>query len=110
MRLLPHDQNTGGFFVCVLEKVIYGTDAEKSNAGKRAASPSTPEGGREVKKVKAEETEAVPEADEEADEPADAEGEKAAEGAGKKEKKDWSYREDPFSYVDPSSPELQSIL
>lgn len=142
MRLLPHDQNTGGFFVCVLEKAMPVETAAKAaktaaskpaeakdvesatNATKRAATPSTPEGARESKKAKAEgdavegeaaqvEGEAVADGDSVKAEIVDADGDVAEpiveEAATKKEKKDWSYKEDPFSYVDPAHAELDAI-
>jgi multisite-specific tRNA:(cytosine-C5)-methyltransferase len=106
MRLLPHDQNTGGFFVCVLEKVLFNGKPESDavKAAKRAASPSTPEGAREGKKVKSDEAE--PDAEDPEAVPVEA---VAEAGSVMKEKKDWSYREDPFSYVDSANPELESI-
>jgi multisite-specific tRNA:(cytosine-C5)-methyltransferase len=108
MRLLPHDQNTGGFFVCVLEKEA--APAETSST-KRAASPSTLEGAPDGKKTRADETEvAIDETAVVASEPKDAAGEVTEPVvAAKKEKKDWSYKEDPFSFVDAANPELDSI-
>jgi multisite-specific tRNA:(cytosine-C5)-methyltransferase len=111
LRLLPHDQNTGGFYVCVLEKkataaqlsaedkaradalkvkiedlpqpaVVEAIDEKGATSLKRAASPS-------------------------AEEPA----EKSAktERGKKKEKRDLQFREDPFSFVDPEHDEVKLI-
>lgn len=107
LRLLPHDQNTGGFFVCVLEKkaepsaVPEGTaivdvdslpepaevetmDEKGAQSLKRAASPTI------------------------ASEP-DAKKSKPTGKAEKKKKPDLSFREDPFSFVDPAHEEVQSV-
>jgi multisite-specific tRNA:(cytosine-C5)-methyltransferase len=106
MRLLPHDQDTGGFFVCVLEKAGQKTDAppipdpphelpavpplddvivaDESGCSslKRAASPPTPSGPSESKRPKQE---------------------------TKKPKRDLGFREDPYSFVDPNHVEVASI-
>lgn len=116
MRLVPHDQNTGGFFVCVLEKEANLRSSEQSSAAaKRAASPSTPEIAREGKKVKsdpgAEAVDASLNLDQHEEVPVKEESVDTdkKEEAGKKEKRDWSYREDPFSFVDPEHAEVQLI-
>ena len=123
---MPHDQNTGGFYVCVLQKASSGSasstnaadaDAEadvgaSTSAGvKRALSPSAEDRDVAAKKEKLAEA---------ADESAPASGTAtpiptaattAAEGAeGKKRKQDWSYREDPFAYAPETDPELMSIV
>jgi len=106
MRLLPHDQDTGGFFVCVLQKAGLATEAPSvpvsptkipatpllddvtvaddsgSSSLKRTASPSTPAESSGVKKPKQE---------------------------SKKQKRDLGFREDPYSFVDPKHEEVQSI-
>ncbi|GFZ46615.1 Multisite-specific tRNA:(cytosine-C(5))-methyltransferase [Saitozyma sp. JCM 24511] len=113
LRLFPHDQNTGGFFVCVLQKsseakssakpsVSKAADAEATPAVpvtaaaeegesastlKRAASPSAPD-GPESKKVKQ-----TP----------------ASSKIAKKQKRDLNFKEDPFSFVDPTNEEVVSI-
>lgn len=62
MRFLPHHQNTGGFFVCVLEKVApidrvkYPSVAEKyQNEEEEEQEQAVIEGGDEVKKEEEEE-------------------------------------------------------
>jgi multisite-specific tRNA:(cytosine-C5)-methyltransferase len=110
LRLLPHDQNTGGFFVCVLEKAgqpvatsapkvdidalpemgdVEATDEKGSLSLKRALSPSA-EGAEgtepQAKKAKA-----------------------PGQAPKKKERPDLAFREDPFSFVDPSHEEVGII-
>ena len=118
MRLLPHDQDTGGFFVCVFQKAnskavptfssvapvelipvptldgVTVADETGSSSLKRAASPSAvAETAPETKRVKPETT-----------------GAKAAPGNQKKPKRDQTFKEDPFSFVDPKHDEVQSIV
>lgn len=106
MRLLPHDQNTGGFFVCILEKLgrpsepsemtstatnlppvqpldnVMIADESGSSSLKRAAAPSMPTTDSATKRPKTEQ---------------------------RKPKRDLGFKEDPYSFLDPSNPELQSI-
>ncbi len=106
MRLVPHDQDTGGFFVCVLQKAGHTSDndpatepaielppvlsldevvvADESGASslKRAASPSAGASSSEAKRTKQE---------------------------PKKPKRDLGFKEDPYSFVDPSHAEVRSI-
>ena len=103
MRLLPHDQNTGGFFVCILEKAgrpsetpstaidlppvqplddVMIADESGSSSLKRAASPSASNIDATTKRPKPEQ---------------------------KKPKRDLGFKEDPYSFLDPSNSELQSI-
>ncbi|KAK4686597.1 hypothetical protein P7C73_g3530, partial [Tremellales sp. Uapishka_1] len=109
LRLLPHDQDTGGFFVCVLEKAgprsssssatpnppkpdptpvvideVVIADEAGSSTLKRAASPSTPEAGVEKKKSRTMEN--------------------------KKQQRDLGFKEDPYSFVDGSDEEIQKIV
>jgi multisite-specific tRNA:(cytosine-C5)-methyltransferase len=113
MRLFPQDQNTGGFFVCVLEKagsvkveaettepvpsppapeeipVIEDAviaDETGTSTLKRAVSPSAEVGPETVKKTKQEEKKEA------------------------KKKRDPAWREDPFSYVDVSHKEVGLIV
>lgn len=111
MRLLPHDQDTGGFFVAVLERA----GASQSSSLKRQASPV--EGEAEIKRARekspapAELAEAEAEAAAEAA-PAVAKSEDKAEKPVtiKKEKRDNSFKEDPYSYVDSSRAEVKAIM
>ena len=108
MRLFPHDQDTGGFFVCVLEKTKTApaepvpapapidekpviddavvADEAGSSTLKRELSPSAAEGPEDVKKVK-----------------------KELKKEEKKKRRDPSWKEDPFSYVDPDHQEVKAI-
>lgn len=109
MRLLPHDQDTGGFFVAVLERA----GASQPSSLKRQASPV--EGEAEIKRAREKspapaelaEAEAAAEAA-----PAVAKSEDKAEKpvTTKKEKRDNSFKEDPYSYVDPSRAEVKAIM
>lgn len=119
LRLLPHDQNTGGFFVCVLEKAaepakpsatapkvdidalpepgeVQATDDKGtlSLGLKRALSPSAEASEPETKKPKAVSATS---------------GSGNTEKQKKKEKPDLAFREDPFSFVDPAHPEAEII-
>lgn len=109
LRLLPHDQNTGGFFVCVLEKAaepsastsapkvdidslpepgdVEATDEKGTLSLKRALSPSAEGAETETKKAK------VPGA-----------------APRKKERPDLGFREDPFSFIDPAHAEVGIIV
>jgi len=118
MRLFPQDQNTGGFFVCVLEKA--GTSEVKAETTepvpsppasdeipvidnavvadetgtstlKRGISPSAEVGPEAVKKTKQEEK-------------------KEAKKEEKRKRRDPAWREDPFSYVDVSHKEVSTIV
>lgn len=117
MRLLPHDQDTGGFFVCVLEKKetaadtlskeptpavelpevaplddVVVADETGSSSLKRAASPSgVADAEPEVKKAKSGPSKA------------------ALAKQAKKQKRDTSFKEDAFSFVDPGHAEIKSI-
>ena len=99
LRLLPHDQDTGGFFVCVLTKAGQSEPEpvaeSSSSAAKRMASPN---GGSEAKRPKHGETNGHGAPDAPVAAPA------------KKFKRDLSFKEDPFSFVDPAQPEIQSIV
>lgn len=106
LRLLPHDQNTGGFFVCVLEKkaepsaVPEGTAIVDVDALPEPDEVETMDekGGQSLKRA------ASPSA---ADEP---ETKKAKPDAKKKKKPDMSFHEDPFSFVDPQHDEVKSVI
>ncbi|OCF37458.1 multisite-specific tRNA:(cytosine-C5)-methyltransferase [Kwoniella heveanensis CBS 569] len=122
MRLLPHDQNTGGFFVCVLQKAgpAVSNDAAPAEASasssslKRSATSPAPEA--ETKRAR----DKSPEADLETAAPSAevTEGEATPSAATpapaakpeKKEKRDLSFREDPLSYVDPYHEEVKSLI
>jgi multisite-specific tRNA:(cytosine-C5)-methyltransferase len=118
MRLFPQDQNTGGFFVCVLEKAgsvkveaettepvpsppapeeipviedAVVADETGTSTLKRAVSPSAEVGPEAVKKTKQEEK-------------------KEAKKEEKRKKRDPAWREDPFSYVDVSHKEVGLIV
>jgi multisite-specific tRNA:(cytosine-C5)-methyltransferase len=118
MRLFPQDQNTGGFFVCVLEKAgsvkveaettdpvpsppapeeipvvedAVVADETGTSTLKRAVSPSAEVGPETVKKTKQEEK-------------------KEAKKEEKRKKRDPAWREDPFSYVDVSHKEVGLIV
>ncbi|OWT39580.1 multisite-specific tRNA:(cytosine-C5)-methyltransferase [Cryptococcus neoformans Bt1] len=105
MRLLPHDQDTGGFFVAVLERA----GASQTSSLKRQASPV--EGEAEIKRAREKSPAPAGSAKAEAA-PVAAEGEVKAEKpvTTKKEKRDNSFKEDPYSYVDPSHAEVKAII
>ena len=121
LRLLPHDQNTGGFYVCVLQKADNATTTSSTHTStptagsagtKRALSPSAEE--RDASAAKKERPSTPAEDASSTSTPA-AVSAPAVPNAGtdkddKKKKQDWSYREDPFSYAPESDPELQSIV
>lgn len=118
MRLFPQDQNTGGFFVCVLEKAgnaevkaettepvppppalddepvvedAVVADENGTSTLKRGISPSADAGPEAVKKTKQEEK-------------------KDAKKEEKRKKRDPSWKEDPFSYVDVDHKEVGLIV
>jgi len=104
MRLVPQDQDTGGFFVCVFEKAsdaqpiepaaelpevpvmedVTVADESGPSSLKREASPSGIDG-------------AEPEA-------------KKSKPAMKKRKPDPQFKEDSYSFVDPEHDEVRSIM
>ena len=130
MRLVPHDQDTGGFFVCVFEKAsdapedepevelppvpslddVVVADEKGAQSLKRAASPSAIEGAEtEAKRAKQEgevEGAAVP-AEEKVEDKSE---KKVAPAKAKKVRRDMSFKEDPYSFVDPNHEEVQSIV
>ncbi|ORX34458.1 S-adenosyl-L-methionine-dependent methyltransferase [Kockovaella imperatae] len=112
LRLVPHDQDTGGFFVCVIEKigaaetepanvelsvppplddVVVADETGTSTSAKRAGSPSIEEGSSKRSKSEPE-----------------ASGSKS-QAQSKRQKRDIGFREEPFSYVDPDHAEIKSI-
>ncbi|WVR04516.1 hypothetical protein IAU60_001520 [Kwoniella sp. DSM 27419] len=109
MRLLPHDQNTGGFFVCVLQKADTESieEASASTSLKRSATSPAPSAESKRAREKSPEKEA-------SELPATAENTEAAGEQSakpeKKEKRDLSFREDPLSYVDPEHAEVKSLV
>lgn len=128
MRLVPHDQNTGGFFVCVLEKAALPLRNQATGSGnKRALSPSA-DADREAKKEKVSTpTDEILEAaasdvpEPEAEQPTPdvsipatpaVDATSAIPSASNKFKRrhDGSYREDPFAYASPEDTEVQSIV
>lgn len=108
LRLLPHDQNTGGFYVCVLEKKA-APEAPAANATKvekvDIASLPTPDeviaidekGSLPLKRAASPSAEAA------------AAPKKLRSEATKKEKRDLQFREDPFSFVDPTHAEIDVL-
>ncbi|KAJ9107995.1 hypothetical protein QFC20_003681 [Naganishia adeliensis] len=113
LRLLPHDQDTGGFYVCVIERAPASDAApEVVPAQKRAVSPSAPEGPEQgaAKKVKVDDGSAAVEdvAFVEAEKPVIQEENK---GRPKKTKgTEHIFKEDPFFYVKADDPELVSCI
>nr|XP_031858166.1 uncharacterized protein CI109_006408 [Kwoniella shandongensis]KAA5525238.1 hypothetical protein CI109_006408 [Kwoniella shandongensis] len=115
LRLLPHDQNTGGFFVCVLEKRASKNSAPatteeptSSSSLKRPASPAAPQAA-ETKRAR--EKSPVAESSSGVATPAEVSTPATtASGPAKKEKRDLSFKEDPYSYVDPEHAEIKSII
>lgn len=110
LRLLPHDQDTGGFYVCVIERAAASEATESTDAAvaqKRAVSPSAPEGPEQAaKKAKVEEAAPGDAAMVEAPRKATAH----AEGKKKKKGTDHIFKEDPFFYVKSDDPELLSCM
>lgn len=120
LRLMPHDQNTGGFFVCVLEKAaeldeeeqIAATEAQpaaaeadlvaaEGQANAEAADTSNaqePEAGNSLKRA-APSSPAGP----------SAESKPKAGPPAKRQRRDASFKEDPFSFVDPEHEEVKRI-
>lgn len=116
LRLLPHDQDTGGFYVCVLERAAApaasGTDAAPAQQQKRAVSPSAPEGPEQgaAKKVKVDPAPVGEDVAfvEQAEKPVVPEETK---GRPKKKKgTEHIFKEDPFFYVKADDPELMSCM
>ncbi|WVO13356.1 hypothetical protein L204_100971 [Cryptococcus depauperatus] len=104
MRLLPHDQNTGGFFVAVLEK-----SSNPSVGTKRQASP-TKEVESKRPRDKSPESQSVV-ATAEALTKGETNGHKVeGKAIQKKEKRDNTFKEDPYSYVDPEHEEVKAIV
>ena len=107
---MPHDQNTGGFFVCVLEKTGTATtngaevelpavpplddvvvaDEAGASTSKRVGSPSVGDAVQPEEKRAKQESSGRPQS--------------------KKQKRDLSFREEPFAYVDPENEEVKSIV
>ncbi|GME78194.1 unnamed protein product [Ambrosiozyma monospora] len=88
MRVYPHDQNTGGFFITVLEKID--PEAEKKTGDKREATEEVEDGETE-KKQKAEDTTSV----------------KPTEHVKqRKEKLPRDACEEPFNFLQADNPEL----
>ncbi|WVQ84199.1 hypothetical protein IAT38_006350 [Cryptococcus sp. DSM 104549] len=113
MRLLPHDQNTGGFFVAVLEKAGPKNAGDSTAASlKRPLSSPPPESSDAKRAREASPSRAEAEAaEEEAAKAVVAEMERQAAAAKptKKERRDLSFKEDPYTYVNPEHPEVKSI-
>lgn len=101
MRLFPHDQNTGGFFVCVLEKASPSSSAVSNGAG---VSSSTVLPQAESSASTSAKRELSPSGS-----PAP-ESKKAKSAPPKKFKRDLGFKEEPFSFVDPEHEEIKSIL
>lgn len=125
LRLLPHDQDTGGFYVCVIERAPASAPAGDESK-KRAVSPSAPGGPEESgtsKKAKVEadaqgsvstdvafvEEPAVAAETQSAALPPVAVTKPAQEGK-KKKGTEHIFKEDPFFYVQPDDPELVSCM
>ncbi len=133
LRLLPHDQDTGGFFVCVIERrgakleEVDVTVAASGGGVKRAISPSAPDGPEDAESrldVKDEdEEEEIKEDDEDEEEErinqsnGPARGGKNGRGNGNgkkggKEKKtsESRFQEDPFFYLKADDPEMATCV
>lgn len=94
MRILPHNQDTGGFFVAVLQKLKplpWCTEKELSKPATSISDADSPT----VVKVSAGETNVQSKPD--------------SAGPPAKKKKWAGYREDPFIFLDPSNPILNPI-
>jgi multisite-specific tRNA:(cytosine-C5)-methyltransferase len=118
MRLFPHDQNTGGFFVCVLEKA----GAVEAKAETTAPVPSPPAveeppiveeaivadetGTSTLKRAVSPSAEAGPEVAKKTKQ----EVKKDTKKEEKSKKRDGSWKEDPFSYVDVDHKEVGTIV
>lgn len=136
LRLVPHDQNTGGFFVCVLSKgedaiieepaadlpeVPPMEDVEVADEGgssrlKRSGTPSGLEGSESgTKRAKvdgaddADEEQTPGDAAKTEETVASAAGKKAAPVKQKRVKRDLSFREDPYSFIQPDHVEVGKI-
>lgn len=124
LRLLPHDQNTGGFFVCVLEKkgtseptVVPASSLVKREVKSKFEEPKAAEATAPMAEDKSDEKEeapAVPAKRELSPSAEESEAKKLKSDApqepqDKKAKRDLAFREDPFGFVDPSHPELETV-
>lgn len=108
LRLLPHDQNTGGFFVCVLEKKAEPTPVAAGTERVKIDELPQPDSVEAIDEKGA--TSLKRHASDDADDAASSSKKvKTATGAKKKEKRDLSFREDPFSFVDPEHDEVKLI-
>lgn len=112
-RLLPHDQDTGGFFVCVLERVEKEAVTQNEDNAiaslKRAGSPSVPEGAETSKKPR---LEIGPEVEESAmaETSTKTPGVPAPMKELKQGRSDPNFKEDPFFFASPEDPELVSCI
>lgn len=119
LRLVPHDQNTGGFFVCVLQKAeeldeeeqIASTEAEPTSetvpattkgqldtTSAETSAAQEPETGNSLKRA-APSSPAGP----------SAESKPKAGPPAKRQRRDATFKEDPFSFVDPEHEEVKRI-
>lgn len=112
MRLFPHDQDTGGFFVCVLERA--GSAPEAAETTEHVPSPPPVEEAPALDAVVADETGTTTLKRELS--PSAASGpetvKKSKQDQKKQEKKmkrDPSWKEDPFSFVDVNHKEVGTI-
>lgn len=114
MRLFPHDQNTGGFFVCVLERA--GAPGDAAETTEFVPSPPPVEETPVVEEaIVADETgtstlkrELSPSA-----ETGPETAKKSKQDIKKEEKRmkrDPSWKEDPFSFVDVNHKEVGTIV
>ncbi|KIM25888.1 hypothetical protein M408DRAFT_330889 [Serendipita vermifera MAFF 305830] len=120
-RIYPHLQNTGGFFVAVLEHTAPATTAlQRKKPLKRSAAEAEVRGtpdpadgypapGHLAKKPRLESE--TKEVDVEMTDASEMEGDapKVAPEE-KKQPKGWVYKEDPYTYVDPDHPNVQRCL
>ena len=121
LRLLPHDQDTGGFFVCVLEKAASkkkerateGTSTPADDTATPIELPPVPpidavvadeSGASSLKRGASSPGESV-----EVKRPRQQSPKPEANGQGKKAKRDLSFKEDPYSYVDSVHDEVKSL-
>ena len=114
LRLLPHDQDTGGFFVCVLERIPKAAAAEDESAStggvKRAISPSAPDGGESSKKAKVDETPNSPQPEQPIQVGEVEINLQAPKGELKQGRSDPQFKEDAFFFINPEDPELKSCM
>lgn len=115
MRLYPHDQNTGGFFVCVLQKA--GTPPATSGTTEPVPAPPPAEEILPVEDaVVADETgtsslkRAAPSPPPESAEAIEAKKPRQQPPQGRKQRRDIGFKEEPFSYVDSGHKEVQSLV